>query len=559
MTEGFLTRIKTCCQAMLVTLGLVVFLALCLYQIELPGLHYDEAREAGVPAMQLVMGQPVETFRGSGIRITGRVFPLMVTDYIGALNIYLLLPFFALLGSNVFALRLMPIVFAVLTLLLSYFLTQQLFNRRVAFITCLLLAVNPSFIFWNRQGIFVTSITATIAMASLLCWLRWYRERRACYLYGGAYLFGLGLYAKLLFLWVIVALGATFFVLEMSSLRKSFRLWAIFGRLTHRQLAIALLCFLLGIFPLIIYNVQTKGTFLTLTDNLTSTYYGASNLAFTENLATRLEQLEVVLNGGHLWYLGGVFTNALYPFLFVGAGLACILVVLWKARREWRRVAFPFLMLAFMTLASCFTVSALWATHYAILVPFLPMTIAVALDLLVRYIIPSGAGQKGNPIRRFIPDLVVFLVMAVLAVSDFQVDLSYHQALARSGGYAAHSDASYELARSLQNQGIASPLAMDWGIDATVQFLTVGAVNPIEIFGYEWEPDEAFEERLVRFLPNPDNLYIFHSPGETVFHRRRAFDRLVVEMGKVSWVEEVILDRSGKSIFVLVRVGKERT
>jgi len=559
MNEGFPTRIETRCQAMLVALGLVVFLALCLYQIELPGLHYDEAREAAVPAMQLIMGQPVETFRGSGIRITGRLFPLVVTDYIGALNIYLLVPFFALLGSNVFALRLMPVVFAALTLLVTYRLAQQLFNRRVAVINCLLLAVNPSFIFWSRQGVFVTSITGTIAVASLLCWLHWYREGRARYLYWGAFLFGLGLYAKLLVLWVIVALGATFFVLKMPNLRKGFRLWAISGRSAYRQLAIALLCFLLGIFPLIIYNVQTRGTFLTLTGNLTSTYYGASNLAFAENLSTRLEQLEVVLNGGHLWYLGGVFTNDLYPFLFVGAGLACIPVVILKARREWRRVAFPFLMLAFMALASCFTVSALWSTHYAILVPFLPMAMAVALDLLVRHAIPPGAGQKGNPIRWLIPHLVMFLVTTVLAVSDLRVDLSYHQALARSGGYAAHSDASYELAHYLQDQGIVSPLAMDWGIDATVQFLTLGAVNPIEIFGYEWDPDEAFEERLVRFLPNPDNLYIFHSPGETIFDRREAFDRLVVEMGKVSRVEAVILERSGKSIFVLVKVGEGRT
>jgi 4-amino-4-deoxy-L-arabinose transferase-like glycosyltransferase len=122
----------------------------------------------------------------------------------------LLLPFFALLGSDVFALRLMPIVFAALTLFLTYLLTQQLFNKRVAVITYLLLAVNPSFIFWSRQGVFVTSITAMIAVASLLCWLRWYREQRTRYLYMATYLFGLGLYAKLLFLWVIVALGATF-------------------------------------------------------------------------------------------------------------------------------------------------------------------------------------------------------------------------------------------------------------------------------------------------------------------------------------------------------------
>ncbi len=549
MRERLSTPIKTWVEAPLVALGLAVFLALCLYQINLPGLHYDEAKEAGVPAMQLVMGQPVETFRNSGIRVAGKTFPLMVTDYIGALNIYLLLPFFALLGSNVFALRLMPILCAALTLLLTYPLAQQLFNKRVALVTCLLLAVNPSFIFWSRQGIFVTSITATIAVASLLCWLRWYRARQARYLYGGAYLFGLGLYAKLLFLWVIVALGATFFVLKVSGGRRAF-LETI--KSDRRQWIAALFCFLLGLFPFLIYNLQTRGTLLTLTDNLTSSYYGTSNLALAANLATRLAQFKAVLNGGHLWYLGGVFTNDLYPLCFVGVGLACIPILLWKARGEWRRMAFPFLMLAFMLLASCFTVSALWSTHYAILVPFLPLAVAGSLDLLVRYTTPSEAGH----IPRFIPGLAMFLVPAALAAGDLWVDLHYHQALARSGGYAAHSDASYALARYLQERGPASPLAMDWGIDAPVQFLTLGAINPIEIFGYEWEPDRAFEERLARFLPHPDNLYIFHSPGETIFQRRGAFDRLVLGMGKTSRVEKVILDRSGKSLFVLVRVSE---
>jgi len=551
LSEEFSAQKKTCSQVMVVALGLAVFLALCLYQIHLPGLHYDEAREAGVPAMQLLMGQPVETFRHSGIWLAGRTLPLMVTDYIGALNIYLLLPFFALLGSNVFALRLMPIFFASLTLLLTYLLAQQLFNKRVALMTYLLLAVNPSFIFWSRQGVFVTSITATIAVASLLCWLRWYRERRTRYLYGGACLFGLGLYAKLLFLWVIVALAATFFVLKVSGGRKSFHLRTV--KTDGKPWILALLCFLAGLLPLVIYNIQTKGTFSTLTGNLSSSYYGTSNLAFAANLATRLTQFKAVLNGGHLWYLGGIFTNDLYPFLFVSVGLACIPVVLWKARCEWRRVAFPFLMLTFMILASCFTISALWSTHYAILVPFLPLAMAGALDLLVRYVMPSEAG----PIRRFLPGLVMFLVLVALAAGDLRVDLCYHQALARSGGYAAHSDASYQLARYLQERGLASPLAMDWGIDAPVQFLTLGAVHPIEIFGYEWEPDEAFAERLARFLPNPDNLYIFHSPGETVFHRRQAFDRLVLAAGKVSRVEKVILDRSGKSLFVLVKVSEK--
>ena len=34
--------------------GLAVFSALAAYQLDLPGLHYDEAKEAGVNAMQLL-------------------------------------------------------------------------------------------------------------------------------------------------------------------------------------------------------------------------------------------------------------------------------------------------------------------------------------------------------------------------------------------------------------------------------------------------------------------------------------------------------------------------
>ena len=61
-----------------VVLGLAVFLALAFYQLDLPGLHYDEAKEAGLPALQLLLGLPVEAFRGAGIWMGDRLIPLMV-------------------------------------------------------------------------------------------------------------------------------------------------------------------------------------------------------------------------------------------------------------------------------------------------------------------------------------------------------------------------------------------------------------------------------------------------------------------------------------------------
>ena len=41
---------------------LIVFTLLSGYQLELPGLHNDEAQEGGLPAMQLVGSGPVTAF-----------------------------------------------------------------------------------------------------------------------------------------------------------------------------------------------------------------------------------------------------------------------------------------------------------------------------------------------------------------------------------------------------------------------------------------------------------------------------------------------------------------
>ncbi len=527
-------------EAAIIAIGLVAFLALCLYQIALPGLHYDEAREAGLPAMQLVLGQPVETFRGAGLHLFGQSLPLMVQDYIGALNVYLAVPFLALLGVSVSALRLMPVLCAALTLLFTYIFARQLFNRRVAAIAYLLLALNPSFVFWSRQGIFVTSITTTLAMAGLVCALCWYRRGRDLYLYLGAFVLGLGLYAKLLFIWFILALLLAFILLDVRRLLSR-------RPLGRKQIALALLCFALGLSPVVLYNLQTGATFATLASNLTVSYYGTENLAFFRNLGDRLNQFRAVLEGGHLWYLGGVFADRLWPYFFYGGFLAVALIVHLKARDERGQAFFPYLVIIFIIVASCFTVSALWFTHYALLLPWPPLAVAAALDILARR---GGLGRLG---------LVVALgAAAVLGLADLRVDWQYHRALSQSGGLAAHSAASYALADYLQEHDLTAPLAMDWGIAAPVQFLTRGQVRPIEVFGYNdlWEADENFGPRLAAFLSNPDSVYIFHSPAETVYRRRQAFEQLVADMNKVSRVEKTIYQGKDKEqpVFVLFRV-----
>ncbi|MDP2935220.1 MAG: glycosyltransferase family 39 protein [Dehalococcoidia bacterium] len=153
--------------------ALVIFLALTLYRLELPGLYYDEAADA-VLAVQMLQGQPVEIFKGAGLWLGDMAYPLMVMDYVGAVNSYLLVPFFAVLGIGVESLRLLTVLGSAAAVVLTYFLARSLFGWAAAALAVLLLAVHPSFVFWSRQGIYVTSLMAPLALGGLLSLRRWH-------------------------------------------------------------------------------------------------------------------------------------------------------------------------------------------------------------------------------------------------------------------------------------------------------------------------------------------------------------------------------------------------
>lgn len=528
--------------------GLALFGALAGRQLHLPGPHYDEAIEV-LPAVQLLLGQPVEAFRGAGIHFAGRLWPLMVMDYIGAVNTYLSIPFFALFGINVPAMRLLSLFYAAGTLVFLYLLARELWGRAAGAIAMGTLAASVSFVFWSRQGIFVTNVTSTILAASLWSGVKWWRTGRRRFAYLTAFLWGLGLYAKFLFLWgILAAVGA-------GVLLYGGRLWRrrkeLLRAWTPGRAAGLAGAFVVPLIPLIVFNLQTAGTLQTFLHNARTSYYGVNNLAFWNNLTERWKQFVVVLRGEHFWYLGETYASPLWPPALV-LSLALVLVVMaLRGRRAgipWRRALFPYLMIALIIVQSCFTISALWFTHYALLLPLPALALAGGLSFAAQQAAPRWRGW-------------LWVLAGVLAVglitSDVQVDLRYHAILARSGGYHAHSDAVYRLAEALEARAHGPVLAMDWGISAPVQFLTLGRVAPREAFGYESleAPDEGFAERLRPYLADPTVIYVFHPAEQEVYRgRAEAFNALAAEAGKQAAVIDVIYERSGRPAFVLLQV-----
>ena len=84
-----------------VSIACLAFFFICTHQLDLPGLYNDEAFDV-IPAMQVVLGHPVELQRGAGIDLFGVTLPLMSSsDYQGITSTYLAIPFFAIGGVNV--------------------------------------------------------------------------------------------------------------------------------------------------------------------------------------------------------------------------------------------------------------------------------------------------------------------------------------------------------------------------------------------------------------------------------------------------------------------------
>ena len=546
----------------LLTIPLALFLSLSVYQLEVRGLYYDEALDA-VPAMQVVLGQKVELVREAGVLIGQQALPMMVSDYQGAVQSYLLMPFFALLGVSVVSLRLMPVVASAATLVLAYFFARSFFNRPVAFLTILLTAVQPSFIFWTQQGIHVCSVMGLLAISSLYSFWRWYRGGNSAFFILGCFLLGLGLSAKLLFLWWIAALGLAYLLLHPRGLLAQLvRLWprrsAVGATFDNRQPAprwswldigpkqafLGLIAGALGAWMILLYNLQTQGTLQVLSLNLRETSYGVKNFDLWPNLLTRLHSFEVLLNGGGFWFLGGIFSNRPYPYIL--AALVGLMLGLFlsarggPARRFWRRGTFILLLIVLVLVESTATMSGLWPTHLFLLYPLPQMLIGLTLYLLYQSF-TSKAITLG----------IASLLVVFLIGSDLWVDRQYHRVLADTGGWATHSDAINRLAQFLDERQVTEPMAMDWGIKTSVQVLTQGRVNPQEIFFYSVEPPDLFTHWLYGALTKADRYYLFHTDEFTIYPRFQAFQAMAQKMDKELLLEATIGQRDEHPVYLV--------
>ncbi len=536
-------------------LPLALFLLLTLYQLGLPGPNYDEAVEAK-PAVQLLRGQTVEAHRHAVLTLAGKKLPLMIVDYVGALNTYALLVYFKLGGISVPTMRLWPITVGVVILWLTYRLGARAAGERAGLLAALLLAVQPSNVFFTRQGIYVTNTTIAFSLGILLALVQLAQTGQRRWWWLATFLTGLGLWAKFIMLWPLIATAILAPIVWLWRQPLGIKIADDFhprNLLRPTVLVGAFGAFLLGLAPLLLFNLQTGATVRHFVGTLGHSYYGVANTDYLTNLISRLYQLGDYLRGDHFWYLGGNFRDSLaLPACLAGLGII-VAVLLWPRRDPHQRplalrALFFYAFTTLLLLQSPLTPTALWYTHLAMFSPYLALGTAIAWELLFRHVSQRWATAAA----------IVFAL--TLGLSSVRADLNYHRALAISGGYADHSDAAYRLADYLRAEGVTHPYALDWGFQAPLLLISQGDVQPIETFGYEnvAAPPPGYADLLRPLLQDPNAVFLVHATDRTNFPgRNEVLTQVAAEMGLKLEIAAAIRERSGVLHSVALRPVRE--
>jgi len=561
-------------------LAVGLFLILSLHQLRLPGFYYDEALDL-VPMLYVMRGEQPELLRSIGF---GR-FPVMLLDYMGSLGGYIIIPFMALFGPGYEAARLQPIFFSAITIVLAWLLARRWFGFGVAAVTALLLAVNPSFIWFSRQGISVTSVMTVFSLSSLLLLdvvvvrASAYEPRTKTLLlaFCAGVLVGLGLWAKFLFFrWIVVlvVIGIVFLLTRSREARRT-QSQAAHVRALVLPILVGLIGLLVGAAPLVYYNVVglvrdgqpwTLSLLLTALTNPTQ-QFGVDNRNFLANLSKSIDDVRVFVDGSYFWYNGVPFSNVFsVPVLLISAAVGSMLAVVrgrdqgdlplpQQTRRDEARRFFAVLAgIATLVVLGAFTVSGLWSTHQFIMLPLPQLVVACAVVWLAQGLGSKGPEVlRGGRLRTLAPLLLCAILLALPFSRDLWVSEQHHATLATTGGSGRFSDAVYTLADWLDENGIGQPVALDWGIERNVRVLTGDRVRPVEIFGFTPEPDEAFRQRATEMLQDPNRSYIVLWDRFAVYNRRQAFTEIANQMGRQVVETFIAHEKSGLPVYVVLQ------
>jgi len=511
--------------------------------IRQPGYYGDEALAAPAAA-RFVWGRTVSVPHPAGrVAFAGHVFPQMLNSYIGPVKAYILAAGFRLFGVNVPAQRATTGGVGLLGVVALYFLARREFGRLAAAASALLIASDLSLALATRcdWGPIDFSFFAKIASISLL--LFWQRNRtRPAALFFGSLLLGLGLSYKFDFLGTIAAVALAGIVFYGKGLRPRMG-----------ELAAAAGGFLLGAWPILLYNIVTRGNTFREGARMSR---ASRHLFLGPAVGLRLGILENLLGGGvghfilneNFWKMS-LWGGSLLPAAVLV--LPLLLVVPFAARplSRWRR-PLGFLLAVFaVILATLVAVPMATGPHHVLsLYPFPHLFLGIALAGI--WIAAGNASRRLRwPMR-----LTAAATFLALFVSNIALAETFHRRLATHGGSRYWSESIYDLSPALLKDYAGDQVELlDWGFEQPLIILGKDRIHLDPVFWRILADPEA-QNWLVDLVRRPHCVFVRRASNfasnKAVHDRFDAAIRLAPDL-KIE--ERRFFQRDGQLSFSLVK------
>jgi hypothetical protein len=506
----------------------------------------------GVEADEALFASPLlEPREAVYLRLFHHPWPVLLMSYLGTLKTLIYNPILHIFGNSLWALREPVLLAGAFTIALFFLVLRRACGDRAALIGCGLLASDSIYLITNCYDWGPVALQHLLLLSGTLLTLRFVETKRLLPLAAAFFLWGLMLWDKALSVWLLSSIGLAAVLLFPRFLA---------GLLTRRRVAIALLAFILGAFPLLRFNLKSHW----------STFRG--NFTHDAFFYRKLPALLYTLDGRGLfgWMMpfpnqpapsphapdslpaaisaniSSVAGHPTHDWMLYALGAAILLTPLARGR-ELRTILFCLVVLVGGWLQMAITAGAGAAVHHTILLWPLPQAIvAVALVAATRRL-----GRAGKPLAA--------VVAAALVLSNALVLNEYYAVLFRSGPLLAWSRAVLPLSDYLKTTPAQYVYSADWGIQEPLRLLNFGKLPLRSLIDPIVKPvfDADDQKHLIDALDQPGPVYILHTQEAEQFPGVR--ERLLHFAADHGYRREIlaqISDGYGRPIFEVCRFSK---
>ncbi len=482
---------------------------------------------------------------GLWVKVWHSHFLFMLMSYLGTVKTWIYAPILRAFGASVWAVREPALVAGAASIWLFYLLLRRTNGERAAVLGSWLLAMDSMYLLATCFDWGPVALQHLLEIGAMAALVRFYQERRERFLALGFFLFGLAMWDKALAAWMLSGIGIGVLLVVPRQ---------VLALLTRRRVGVALLAFVAGALPLLLFNAQNhwetfRGNFKHDFSDLPGKSRMLMNTVGGQGLFGYLtsetqDTPQPHPPGGAVQWIAELAGHPRYNLMIYALPLAVLLAVLARGA-ALRTILAALIAFALAWIQMAITAGAGGSVHHTVLLWPLPVAI-VAVSFAAA---SQRLGRAGLP--------VLAAVALVLIASHLLVTDEYYFEVVRNGaGSVSWTEAIFPLDEAVMAMPAKYVFCIDWGIIDSLRLVSDGKLMVREGSDPINKPELTPEERqeVVRRVSDPEILFIGRSKAAEVFHG--VTEKLVgiaAEAGYSRQMAATIGDHYGRPMFEVFR------